>query len=86
MTDPDGGTTRYTYDAAHRMLTLTDRRDIVYLTNQYDTAGRVSQQTQADGSTFHFLYTTDLSGKMTQTNVTDPAGHVRRVTFNSGSG
>jgi YD repeat-containing protein len=28
-TDPDGGTTRYTYDAANRMLTLMDRRNIV---------------------------------------------------------
>ena len=30
-------------------------------------------QTLADG-TYHFAYTTDSNGKMTQTDVTDPRG------------
>ena len=55
----------------------------MFLTNEYDTNGRVSRQTQADGSTYEFAYTLDGSGKVTQTDVTDPRGHVRRVTFNS---
>jgi hypothetical protein len=33
--------TEYTYNAAHRMLTIKDPRSIVYLTNEYDTSGRV---------------------------------------------
>jgi RHS repeat-associated protein len=39
------------------MLTIKDPRGIVYLTNQYDSTGRVSQQTQADGSTYLFNWT-----------------------------
>jgi RHS repeat-associated protein len=81
VTDPAGGITEYTYDTSHRMLTIKDPRGIVYLTNVYDTNGRVSQQTQADGGVFGFTYTLS-SGKVTQTDVTDPEGHVQRTTFN----
>ncbi|MBI3608821.1 MAG: hypothetical protein HY207_12710 [Nitrospirae bacterium] len=82
VTDPNGGVTSYTYDAAHRMLTLTDARGIVFLTNAYDGNGRVIQQTQADATTYRFAYTLDAYGNVTQTDVTDPRGTVRRVTFN----
>jgi YD repeat-containing protein len=54
VTDVNGGITEYTYDANHRMLTIEDPREIVYLTNQYNAQGRVSQQTQADSGTFQF--------------------------------
>ena len=64
------------------MLTITDPRNIVYLENEYDTAGRVIKQTQADGGEFEFAYTLDGSGTITQTDVTNPRGVVRRVTFN----
>jgi len=64
------------------MLTLKDRRGIVYLTNQYDSVGRVSRQTQADGTTYQFAYTLDTAGKVIQTAVTDPASHLRRAAFN----
>jgi YD repeat-containing protein len=83
VTDVRGGVTTYTYDAAARMLTIKDARDIVYLTNEYDAGGRVLTQTQADGSTFHFAYTLDGTGRITQTEVTDPRTFVRRMTFNS---
>jgi RHS repeat-associated protein len=85
VTDPNGGVTEYTYDLlSHRMLTITDARGIVFLTNQYDTAtGRVVRQTLADGSTYQLAYTVDGNGKITQTNVTDPRGNVRRVTINA---
>jgi RHS repeat-associated protein len=83
-TDVMGGITEYSYDTSHRMLTIKDPRNITYLTNQYDTNGRVSQQTQADTGIFEFDYTLDGSGKVTQTDLTDPEDHVLRVTFNSG--
>src|SRR5262249_41206233 len=60
VTDVAGGVTRYTYDDQHRMLTITDARNILYLTNQYDSSGRVIQQTQADGGTYLFSWTPTL--------------------------
>ena len=83
VTDPIGGVTEYTYDSAARMLTIKDARGIVYLTNQYDSNGRVIQQTQADSTTYQFSYTLDGNGKVTQTDVTNPRGNHRIVTFNS---
>jgi YD repeat-containing protein len=83
VTDVQGGVTEYTYDAADRMRTIKDARGIVYLTNEYDDGGRVITQTQADGSTFHFGYTLNGTGGITQTEVTNPRGFLRRVTFNS---
>lgn len=82
VTDVNGGITEYTYDSSHRMLTVKDPRGIVYLTNEYDPAGRVARQTQADTSTYQFSYTLDVSGNLVQTDVTDPRAIVRRTTFN----
>jgi len=82
VTDPNGGVTNYTYDAFNEMLTIQDARGISYLTNQYDSAGRVVTQTQADNSTFQFAYTTDpVTGNITQTDLTDPRGTITRTTF-----
>ena len=83
VTDPASGVTEYTYDSANRMLTLKDARGIVYLTNEYNSSSRITRQTQADNSTYQFAYTLDTDGKITQTDVTDPRGNVRRVIFNS---
>jgi RHS repeat-associated protein len=83
MTDPAGGVTEYTYDATHEMLTIKDPRNHVYLTNEYDANGRVFRQTQADSGIYQFAYTTDGSNNVTQTDVTDPLGNVRRTTFNA---
>ena len=43
-----GGVTRYTYNAQHRIVSITDPRGIIVLTKEYDANGRVSRQTQAD--------------------------------------
>lgn len=83
VTNPASGITEYTYDTSHRMLTIKDPKNITYLTNTYDANGRVATQTQADNTTYQFAYTLDGSGKVTQTDVTDPRNIVRRVTFNS---
>lgn len=83
VTDVSGGVTEYGYDSLHRMLTVKDPRGIVYLTNEYDADDRIKKQTQADGTTYLFDYTFDSgTGTVTQTDVTDPRGNVRRVTFN----
>jgi RHS repeat-associated protein len=84
-TDADGGTTTYTYDAASQMTSITDPRNVTVLTNTYDSNGRVLDQTLGDGAVYHFAYTLDGSGNVTQTSVTDPRGYVREVTF-SGAG
>lgn len=83
VTDPTGGVTAYTYDASYRLLTIQDARGIVFLSNEYDTAGKVIKQTQGDGTTYQFTYTPNGGGKATQTEVTDPRGNVRQVTFNA---
>lgn len=83
VTDPAGGVTEYTYDSSHRLLTVKDPKGIVYLTNVYDSNGRVIHQTLADSGTYQFVYTLNGNGKVTQTDVTDPLGVVRRVTFNA---
>lgn len=83
VTDPNGGITTYGYDSNNNMTTIKDARQIVFLTNQYDANGRVFLQTQADSGAFHFAYTLDQNKIVTQTNVTDPNGNVRQVTFDS---
>jgi RHS repeat-associated protein len=83
VTDVLGGVTEYTYDATHRLLTIKDPRNTVYLTNEYDTNGRVSRQTLADATTYQFAYTLDTWGDVTQADVTNPRGIVRRVAFNA---
>src|SRR5215213_2546591 len=83
VTDPASGVTEYLYDTSNRMTKITDPRSILYLTNTYDTNGRVIKQTQADTTTYLFAYTLGTNGKVTQTDVTDPRGNVRRVNFNA---
>lgn len=83
VTDPESQVTTYAYDSSHRMTSITDARHITYLTNTYAN-GRVASQTLADpNATYQFSYTLDGSGAITQTDVTDPRGHVKRFAFNS---
>ena len=83
VTDAKGGVTEYGYDTSDRMVTIKDARGITFLANQYDESGRVVRQTQADNTTYQFAYFTDENGIVTRTDVTNPRGNVRRVTFNS---
>jgi len=87
VTDAGGGVTQYSYHpqgVQYALIqTITDARNITYLTNIWDLQNRrVVSQTQADGTTFQFAYTVDGQGKITQTDMTDPRGTVRRLTFN----
>ena len=82
VTDPNGGVTTYTYDANHNMLTLQDSRSITFLTNSYDSNGRISKQTQADQTTYQFSYVLNSNNQVTEADVTDPRAIKRKVTFN----
>jgi YD repeat-containing protein len=82
VTDPESNVTTYTWDTSNRLVSVKDGRNIIWLTNQYDTSNRVTQQTLADPSaTYGFSYTTDGNGNITQTDVTDPRGYVERLSF-----
>lgn len=82
VTDSAGGVTRYGYDEFNEMTWIRDPRGITYLTNQYGDGGRVVKQTMADGGVFRFAYSSCGAGCY-RTQVTDPRGIVRRVTYNS---
>ncbi len=51
--DANSQTWTYGYDSLNRMTTIQDPRLITYLTNVYDSAGRVFQQYLADGTSFY---------------------------------
>jgi RHS repeat-associated protein len=81
---PRAGVTSYTYDSQHRLVSITDPRNITYLTNEYDAQGRVSRQTQSDGGVFTFAYSV-IGPTLTQTVVTDPRGNATTHRFNDQS-
>ncbi|WP_284616233.1 RHS repeat-associated core domain-containing protein [Aquabacterium humicola] len=83
VTLPDGGTWRYTYTPGGRIESVFDARDKRMVFNEYDTAGRVKKQTYADNSTLQIAYTTDGNNNVTQADVTDRRGFVRRVKFDA---
>lgn len=81
-TDATGQFESYTYDATSNMLAVRDKRGNQMVANDYDTNGRVSKQTYADGTTNLFSYSLDAGGKVTQTDVTNERGIVTRISFN----
>lgn len=83
-TDPDNKVERYEYDSQHRMTAVIDKRGNTMVTNVYDSNGRVSQQTLADGAIWGFSYALNAFGKVTTTTVTNPRGYVSQMTFNTG--
>ena len=83
VTNPEGGIEEYGYDTSHRMTTVKKPNGTLMATNVYDANGRVTRQTLSDGGVYQFAYTLDGSGRVTQTNITDPRGNVRRLVFNT---
>lgn len=84
VTYPDQTTEQYTYDGNNRMLTMQDRRNHMWVTNQYDANGRVTKQTYADNTAYQFAYTTSNNNAVT--TVTDPNGNQEQVVFDPVSG
>jgi RHS repeat-associated protein len=70
-TDLRGKTTHYTYNASHRLLTITDANTHTFVTNTYNSDGRVSEQLDADGNLTNFVY--DIVNH--KTTVTDALNH-----------
>lgn len=87
VTDTNGGITKYTYDQSGDMTSIQDPRGITYLTNIYDGYSHVIKQIQGDSSTYLFNYTfvSGANNQITETDVTDPRGNIRKVTFNANS-
>jgi RHS repeat-associated protein len=88
VTDPDGGVTTFTWNTTTNRITSVQYPNQhpsgpQAVANTYDANGRVHIQTLPDSSTWQFDYTLNGSGKVTATDVTDPDGNVRKVTFNT---
>ena len=77
VTDALGGVTDYGYDAQHRLTTIKDPRGVTFLTNTYDSQGRVIEQRDA----LNHLWTIDYGTG--QTTVTEPEGGTKTYTFDS---
>ncbi|MFJ4253534.1 RHS repeat-associated core domain-containing protein [Microbacterium sp. NPDC090003] len=56
ITSADGTVQSFTYDADHRMLTAVDGNGVTYLVNEYDDAGRVVRQLDAESNVRTFAY------------------------------
>jgi RHS repeat-associated protein len=92
VTDVNGSLTKYTWGtctgaiippSCNQIASITDPRDKVVLTNEYDTNQRVKTQTLADGtSKYQFVYTL-TNGSVTKTDITDPNGFIRSISFNA---
>ncbi|ACD21359.1 RHS repeat-associated core domain-containing protein [Paraburkholderia phytofirmans] len=82
VTDAGGGVWKYGWDTKSRLVSVTDPEGNQQVVNTYDDSDRVTAQKLADGSTFGFAYTVTGS-KITQTDVTDRRGSIRRVVFDA---
>ncbi|MBN1381570.1 MAG: PKD domain-containing protein [Deltaproteobacteria bacterium] len=82
ITDPRGHAWAFSYDAGHRLLTETDRRGILVLTNVYDTAGRLIEQRDAKDHKTLLSYGDTSYG--TRVNVTMPSNQTYVHEYDSG--
>jgi len=81
-----GGVTTYGYDPNNNLQSITDARNITYLTNTYDVNGRVLTQKAIDTGVTKFAYTlsnpTIPTSPVMLTTVTDPLGSQTTYHFN----
>jgi RHS repeat-associated protein len=89
--DVGGGNTHFTYDTAHRMLTMRMPNQApgvpgssgAVVTNVYDSQGRVISQTDQLGRKTSVAYEGDPSSQAGGTvTITDPNGHVTIQAYN----
>lgn len=79
VTDLGGATTTYGYDSGSRLTTITGPDGHALLQQSYDSAGRVAEQTAADGAVTSFVYEEEDEDDtdVRYTHVTTPDGGVR---------
>jgi RHS repeat-associated protein len=81
------GVTTYGYDANNNLQSIQDARGITYLTNTYDSNGRVIQQQTVDGGITTFAYTlanaTIPTSPVLLTTVTDALNNQTTYHFNA---
>jgi RHS repeat-associated protein len=80
VTDPNGGVTRFTYDAFGDTSSVTDAVGNTR-TLAYDGVGQVTSVTSARGNSTSYQY--DALGRLTRT--TDPLGHASTQTYDAAS-
>lgn len=90
FTDADGKVTKYSYDKNHHMVNWYDKNGNRVILNQYDSMGRVTAQTDANGGVSTFEYksnktiTTDAEGYKT-TYEYDNNHRTTRITYADGT-
>lgn len=72
VTDPAGGVTQYAYDVNNNLTSITDPRGITFLTNTFDSSGRVIKQVDGVGGVTTFTYT-PLNSAVSTTLLAAPA-------------
>lgn len=78
--DLNNHTTIYAYESG-RLKTITNARNTVLLSNEYDSSGRVHKQTLPGNAVYTLDYGTDGANRVT--TLTDPRGKVRRIVFDA---
>jgi len=79
VTDVMGQATTMTYDANHRLLTITDANGHTFVRNVYDANGRVTEQYDALNNRTVFAYDEPAH----KTLVTDPRGNTTTYQYDS---
>jgi RHS repeat-associated protein len=77
ITDVRGKVTTVTYNADHRLLTMTDANAHTFVTNIFDSAGRVAEQRDGGNNQWTFVY----SDADHLTIVTDPLSRQTTYTY-----
>jgi len=66
----------YTYDDSHRMVSKRNPLDIMVVSNEYGSVGRVIKQWDANGALTQYEYSWDTTNNTRMTTITDPLNRV----------